>query len=102
MGFNDVEIDLLISHLAGPLAPDARRAFRAAAEGALATIACPGPGTIYRAVAPLQRGFFDPPDDHRAAWDISGDLSSRASKLRAAPGIGYGRRTDGVRFKPAR
>ena len=31
---NDVDSDLLISHLAGPLTPDARQAFRRAAEDA--------------------------------------------------------------------
>jgi hypothetical protein len=83
------EVDLLITRLAGPLTPDARQAFRRAAEDALARVHCQGEGAIYRAVAPLQRAFFDPPNDHRASWDISQE--SRASKLRAAPAIEHGR-----------
>jgi hypothetical protein len=86
---DDVDPDSLISRLAGPLAPDARRAFRAAAEDALARLPCQGEGAVYRAIAPLQRSYFDPPNDHRAGWDISQE--SRASKLRAAPAIEHGR-----------
>jgi hypothetical protein len=83
------DIDSLISRLAGPLAPDARRAFRAAAEHALAGVPCAGEGIVYRTIAPLQRAYFDPPNDYRASWDISHE--SRASKLRAAPPIEHGR-----------
>jgi hypothetical protein len=70
---DDVDPDSLISRLAGPLAP----------------VPCAGEGAAYRAVAPLQRSYFDPPNDHRAGWDISQE--SRASKLRAAPAIEHGR-----------
>jgi hypothetical protein len=86
---DDADPDTLINRLAGPLAPDARRAFRAAAEDALARIPCQGEGAVYRAIAPLQRSYFDPPNDYRASWDISHE--SRASKLRAAPAIEHGR-----------
>jgi hypothetical protein len=86
---DDVDSDLLISHLAGPLAPDVRRAFRAAAEDALARVPCAGEGIVYRTIAPLQRIYFDPPDDHRAGWDISQE--PRTSKLRSAPPIEHGR-----------
>jgi hypothetical protein len=89
------DIDLLISHLAGPLAPDMRPAFRRAAEQALAQLPCPGEGSIYRLLAPLWRSYFDPPSDWRASWDISQE--SRASKLRSAPAIGYGRMRDSTR-----
>jgi hypothetical protein len=94
---DDADPDTLISHLAGPLPLDARSAFRAAAEAALAQIpaGCWGEGVIYRAIAALQRDYFIPPDDHRASWDISQE--SRASKLRSAPAIGYGRARDSTR-----
>jgi hypothetical protein len=92
---DDVDVDSLIARLAGPLEPAARRAFRAAAEAGLARVPCQGEGAVYRAIAPLQRAFFDPPSDWRASWDISQE--SRASKLRAAPAIGYGRTRDSTR-----
>ena len=41
---DDIDPDLLISRLAGPLAPDARRAFRRAAEDALARLPYAGEG----------------------------------------------------------
>jgi hypothetical protein len=87
--------DLLIARLAGPLAPDVRQAFRRAAEEALARVPCPGEGAVYRAIAPLQRAFFDPPSDWRASWDITQE--TRLSKLRSAPAIGYGRTRDSTR-----
>jgi hypothetical protein len=65
---DDADSDLLISRLAGPLTPAARQAFRRAAEDALARLPCVGEGAIYRTVAPLQRAYFDPPDDYRASW----------------------------------
>jgi hypothetical protein len=86
---DDADPDTLISRLAGPLAPDARRAFRAAAEDALARVPCQGEGAIYRAVAPLQRAYFDPPADRAAAWDIGNDL--RVNKLTTGPAIAHGR-----------
>jgi hypothetical protein len=86
---DDIDPDTLISRLAGPLAPDVRPSFRRAAEDALTRVPCWGEGAVYRAVAPLQRAYFDPPNDHRAAWDITQE--SRTSKLRAAPAIEHGR-----------
>src|SRR5215471_5181764 len=80
------DIEALISRLAGPLAPSAQEAFRHAAEDALARIPCLGEGAAYRAVSVLQRAFFDPPDDLRAAWDIA--RGPRASKLKKAVPIG--------------
>jgi hypothetical protein len=88
-------VDLLISRLAGPLAPDVRQAFRRAAEEALARIPCPGEGAVYRAIAPLQRVYLDPPSDWRAGWDVSQEMGP--SKLRSAPSIGYGRASDSTR-----
>jgi hypothetical protein len=97
---DDVDPELLIARLAGPLAPDARRAFRAAAEDALARVPFAGEGIVYRTIAPLQRAFFDPPNDHRASWDIGQD--TRSSKLRAGPAIEHGRDLRVTRrFKPA-
>jgi hypothetical protein len=81
---DDADPDTLISRLAGPLPLDARAAFRAAAEAALALVPCWGEGAAYRAVSVLQRDYFDPPADHRMTWDISHEMF-RSSKLRAAP-----------------
>jgi hypothetical protein len=86
---DDTDVDFVISRLAGPLTPDARQAFRRAAEDALTRVPCQGEGIVYRTVAPLQRVYFDPPSDLRAAWNISQEL--RASKLTAAPAIEHGR-----------
>ena len=83
---DDVDVEALISRLAGPLTPPAQEAFRRAAEDALARIPCLGEGAAYRAVSVLQRAFFSPPDDLRAAWDIA--RGPRASKLKKAVSIG--------------
>jgi hypothetical protein len=87
---DDVDLDLLVSRLAGPLPLAARRAFRAAAAEALARIPCLGEGAAYRALIPVQRAFFDPPSDCRAGWDIADERlrpSGRASRLIAGPAI---------------
>ena len=57
---DDVDSEALISRLAGPLLPADRAAFRAAAEEALTRVPCLGEGAAYRAIAGLQRRFFDP------------------------------------------
>jgi hypothetical protein len=80
---DDADPDILICRLAGPLTPSIRPAFRQAAETALACVPCWGEGAIYRAIAPLQRDYFVPPDDHRATWDITHE--KHASKLIHAP-----------------
>jgi hypothetical protein len=86
---------LLINSLANPLAPDARPAFRAAAEQALAGLSCWGEGVGYRTVAPLQKLFFVAPNDERMHWDVSLDQrTGRRSKLIDAPAIGPGRSRD--------
>jgi hypothetical protein len=95
---NDLDPDALISRLAGPLSAPDRAAFRRAAEDALARVPCGGEGAVYRAVAGLQRAFFDPPTEYRARWGIEQEFS-HASKLKAAPAIehlGDGRR---VRYR---
>jgi hypothetical protein len=96
--FDDVDPDVLISRLAGPLTPDVRPAFRQAAEAALACVHCAGEGAFYRAVAPLQRAYFHPPTFERAGWDVSQEIA-RPSKLRAAPAIEYGGDLRRVRYR---
>jgi hypothetical protein len=95
---DDADSDILISRLAGPLAPADRVAFRRACEEALARVPCWGEGAVYRAVAALQRAFFVPPEDGRATWDISHELG-RASKLKRAPPIEYGGDLRHVRYR---
>jgi hypothetical protein len=51
-------------------------------------VPCWGEGAVYRAVASLQRAFFDPPSENRAHWGIERELS-HASKLKAVPAIEY-------------
>jgi len=100
---DDLDSEALISRLAGPLSPPDRAAFRRAAEDALARVPCWGEGAVYRAVAGLQRAFFDPPADGRALWDIEQELAHATSKLKAAPAIEYGGDLRHVRYrKPAR
>src|SRR5215831_14269575 len=85
---DDLDSDALISRLARPLSPPDRTAFRRAAEDALTRVPCWGEGAVYRAVAGLQRAFFDPPTDGRACWDIERELS-QTSKLKSGPPIEY-------------
>ena len=94
----DSDFDALVARLAGPLAPNVRPAFRAAAEAALAALPCVGPGAVYRAIAPLQRAFWDPPDWHRAAWDI-GQERPGLSKLIAKPPLEHGGDQRAVRYR---
>ena len=99
---DDVDAEQIISRLAGPLLPADRVAFRRAAEDALARVPCWGEGAAYRAVAGLQRAYFSPPTDDRAAWDIGQE--TRPSKLRAAPPLEYGGDQRHVRYhrRPSR
>jgi len=83
---DDIDAEALIDRLAGPLLPADRAAFRAAAEDALARVPCWGEGAIYRAVAGLQRAYFNPPPDARHA--NLGARHYRASKLADGPPIG--------------
>jgi hypothetical protein len=79
----DLDPEPLISRLAGPLLPADRQAFREAALDALTRVPCAGEGSIYRAVATLQRQFFHPP-----AETHHGVGSRRPSKLTDGPPIG--------------
>ena len=85
-----LDVELLISHLSGPLDPADRPAFRHAAETALAASDCWGEGLVYRTIVALWRGYFHPPPDGRlTAWDIGEDF--HGSKLTRAPALEHGR-----------
>jgi hypothetical protein len=85
---DDEDPEILISRLSGPLAGPDRVSFRRAAETALAQIPCAGPGSVYRAIAQLQRAYFRPPTERATAWDIGHELPSfRTSKLVNRPAI---------------
>jgi len=65
-------------------------------------VSCWGDGAVYRAVAGLERAFFDPPSEGRAHWDIERELG-RPTKLKSGPPIKYGGDLRHVRYrKPAR
>jgi len=93
---DELDSDALISRLAGPLLPRDRAAFRRAAEDALTRVPCWGEGAVYRAVASLQRAFFDPPADGRRTY---GPQDFRASKLKSAPPIEYGGDRRHIRYR---
>ena len=82
---DDADPEALISRLAGPLSPPDRAAFRRAAEDALTRVPCWGEGAVYRAVAALQRAYFNPPNDRRMSWDISQELPRGTKLTKAAP-----------------
>jgi hypothetical protein len=77
------EVDLLVVQLAASLEPAQHHAFLAAARTALAGIPCLGPGSAYRVLAQLQRGFWDPPLD-RVAY---GPSHHKTNKLNSLPAI---------------
>jgi len=81
----DLDPEPLISRLAGPLLPADRQAFREAALDALTRVPCAGEGSIYRAVATLQRQFFHPPAETHHPVGVG---SRRPSKLTDGPPIG--------------
>jgi hypothetical protein len=90
---DDADPDVLISRLAGGLAPSDRAAFRHAAESALAQLPCAGEGLAYRTVAILWRSYFHPPAD---TSDIAHE---RHSKLTNKPPIEYGGDLRRVRYR---
>ena len=79
------DVDTLISELSASLEPPQHAAFEAAARSALAGLDCAGPGLAYRILVPLQRRFFDPPDDARVT---AGPRHHRPNKLTALPAVG--------------
>jgi hypothetical protein len=78
------EVDLLVIQLAASLEPPQHAAFIDAARTALADIPCLGPGSAYRILVPLQRRFFDPPED-RVAY---GPSHHKPNKLNSLPPVG--------------
>ena|SRR5215831_9921355 len=90
IAINDLDADSVIVRLRRPLNSAADRdAFAAAARDALARVPCCGEGAIYRAVASLQRAYFNPPPDgRRTRWDVAQEL--RDTKLKSAPPIEHG------------
>jgi hypothetical protein len=91
---DDVDADVLISRLAGGLAPSDRAAFRSAAENALHQLPCAGEGLAYRVVREVWRGYFRPPED--TSFDIAHE---RRSKLLNKPPIEYGGDLRHVRYR---
>jgi hypothetical protein len=91
---DDADPDVLISRLAGGLAPSDRAAFRSAAEYALRQIPCAGEGLLYRIVREVWRGYFHPPED--TSFDIAHE---RRSKLLNAPPIEYGGDLRRIRYR---
>ena len=81
----DPDLDALIVELGAALAPSARVAFELAARDALQAAGCSGAGAAYRVLAPLQRGFWDPPADDARAY---GARHQRSSKLADGPPLG--------------
>jgi hypothetical protein len=79
---SDLELEPLILELGASLPPPQRAAFEQAARATLAAAGCSGPGAAFRLLAPLQRDFFDPPSDDRAAH---GGARHQRSKLAEAP-----------------
>src|SRR5262249_45073966 len=84
MATSSADIEQLILELSASLVPPQRSAFDAAARAALAAAGCSGCGAAYRVLAPLQRAYFDPPDDQRTAHV---PRHNRSSKLIAAEPI---------------
>ena len=84
MATSDLDIEQLISELSASLIPPQHAAFEAAARDALEAARCSGPGAAYRLIGPLQRQFFDPPDDLHLAH--SGPRH-RGGKLSRGPAI---------------
>jgi hypothetical protein len=100
---DDVDVDALISRLAGGLAPADRDAFRAAAENALQQLPCAGEGLAYRIVREVWRGYFHPPEDGTTGWDIARELDSYCrSKLVNKSPIEYGGDLRRVRYRKLR
>jgi hypothetical protein len=86
MATSDIDVEQLISELGASLIPPQRHAFESAARVALAAAGCSGCGAAYRVLAPLQRGYWDPPADTRA---LAGPRHhGRRSKLIEAPAVG--------------
>ena len=77
------EIDSLLRELAASLGAE-RVPFMDAASAAIAAAGATGVGQAFRIAGPIQKQFFTPPPDARAA----GARHNRSSKLIAAEAIG--------------
>jgi hypothetical protein len=86
----DPQVEQLISELATSLEKPARFEFVDAARAVVAALPYLGPGAAYHALKPLQRQFFQPPDDTRVAH---GPRQYRPNKLADGPPIGAEPRT---------
>ena len=86
MATSEIDVEQLISELSASLIPPQRTAFETAARAAVAAAGCSGIGAAYRVLAPLQRGYWDPPPDDRLA--NTGARHYRPSKLVQAEAIG--------------
>jgi len=93
---DDVDSDVLISRLAGGLAPPDRAAFRSAAEAAIEQIPCAGEGIAYRTLRDVWRGFFRPPEETHHPVGVG---SKRPSKLVAGEAIGAPDPREGARSR---
>jgi hypothetical protein len=84
---SSVEAEDLIARLSGGLHPADRDAFRRAAESALATPQCWGPGLIHRTVTAIWRNYFHPPtvEPRTTTWESS---RRESSKLVSKPAVG--------------
>src|SRR5262245_796584 len=85
MATSSADVEQLISELSASLPPPRHVAFEAAARAALAAAGCSGCGAAYRVLAPLQRGYWDPPSDDMRR---EGARHLRPSKLASAEPIG--------------
>jgi hypothetical protein len=86
----DADIEGWLWHFAAPLPPDCRGAFYVAAESALASVSCLGPGVAYRTLAELLTSYFIPiPDDDRG--NHGARQCRRPSKLTLAAPLGRDR-----------
>ena len=86
---SNVDAEDLIARLSGGLAPQARVAFRRAAENAMATSRdCSGEGSAYRVIARLWRYYFHPPADTTpSSWYQ--ERKHQGSKMLAEPALGH-------------
>jgi hypothetical protein len=94
MATSDLDVERLISELGASLAAPQRVAFEVAARAALAAVNCSGCGAAYRVLAPLQRGYWDPPSDDMRR---EGARHLRPSKLQNLPAVGSPDPREGAR-----
>jgi hypothetical protein len=96
MSLTTEDTDPLIVELGASLTPSQYAAFESAARDILASLACSGPGSAYRALRDLQRQHFDPPADDPNRYT---PRHYRPSKLVDQPPIGRPDRAEGGRAR---